>query len=800
MMRKTGIIIVLLMLLPFTPGRAQTGVSMNGANFQDPRVLLVNPAAMTFLDRGLFVSGYRLHYISLSGEHLGSFYSGLSYPFSKAGVIGITVQWFRSDIFQTIQGDLNYSTPLRFLNNKIALSGRVGLVGISYDSPKFNLIEANDPLLRSGASTNKISLGVGIAANPLAGLYLAFSANHLNRPDLSLVGGQTGLPISTNISAFYLHPIFRPQISLEREANETYLNVGLESWLLDNRAMLSGNVHSERLSFGAAYRFSNWRIDLEYDYALSDLSEVSDGSFQLTLSYQFAKIPPIEFGITMIPLDSTLYLEKGVLPGQNAQYRITIQAVGSFSNPVDLNDADMPANLSLDLIPSRISPATAGILHVTVDPACTPGDYPIRVKGTAGDVTRFGSSILRVRRPIMAAKISSSIDTVTVTEIRRIAEESPLLNYVFFEDSSDQIPVDRYVLLDATRDSLPNLAHFTRLSGIAEQYSQMLNLFGRRLLDNPKLEIILVGCNADAGSEQGDQALSQRRAQRVKGYLVNVWGISEKRISVQSRDLPERFSPKDDSLGQQENRRVEIHAAEGSEEILAAFSTTTVETEFSPPNCLLQFTDVVADAGVKSWQLAIKESGGQILRTITSDSTLPDSETWDWRENGGSLILTRDSLLCTLTIQDGFDKQHDFSGPSIQVRYVELESEAEPTVTRSRLIFFSFDDDRLDLQHPRLQAELEKIAMKFRQYEDASLQVNGFTDTTGESTYNVMLSKRRAKAVKEELIQRGIPAYRISTDGFGPKNPLMSNQFPEGRMMNRRVEVEIVVSPATLKH
>jgi outer membrane protein OmpA-like peptidoglycan-associated protein len=376
--------------------------------------------------------------------------------------------------------------------------------------------------------------------------------------------------------------------------------------------------------------------------------------------------------------------------------------------------------------------------------------------------------------------------------IRKIAEESPLLNYIFFEEGDDQIPAERYVLLDPARDALPPLEYFTRLSSISEQYRNVLNLFGRRLRDSLRLKITLVGCNAGVGIEKDSLDLSRRRAQHVKDYFVNVWRIAPDRIKVESRHLPANPSSLQDPRSRAENRRVEIQPGPGSEEILAAFATTLVETEFSDPTCVFLTQGTAAEAGVRSWQLVIKGRDGQKLRHLAEGPMLPDSVVWDWRDDTGSPITFQDSLAYSLSITDSCEQTNIAYGPSIHMRYVERVTETELKISRSRLIFFAFDKYQLDLGSPRLQSLLEKIVTKFHQRSGAKIEIRGHTDIIGDPIRNDSLAVRRAQAVKDELIRRGIPGDRIAVEGFGSRNPLMANDLPEGRMMNRRVEVDVI--------
>lgn len=72
------------------------------------------------------------------------------------------------------------------------------------------------------------------------------------------------------------------------------------------------------------------------------------------------------------------------------------------------------------------------------------------------------------------------------------------------------------------------------------------------------------------------------------------------------------------------------------------------------------------------------------------------------------------------------------------------------------------------------------------------VSIEGHTDNVGDPSANLRLSKRRAQAVKEYLVSKGIEAKRVLTEGYGDTRPLVSNSTPEGRRKNRRVEFMIM--------
>lgn len=92
---------------------------------------------------------------------------------------------------------------------------------------------------------------------------------------------------------------------------------------------------------------------------------------------------------------------------------------------------------------------------------------------------------------------------------------------------------------------------------------------------------------------------------------------------------------------------------------------------------------------------------------------------------------------------------------------------------------------------PSFQATLDKVAQSMIQYPNSLIDVYGHTDSTGSDAYNLDLSKRRADAVARYLISRGVASARIQTQGMGESQPVASNDTPEGRALNRRVEIKI---------
>jgi OOP family OmpA-OmpF porin len=84
---------------------------------------------------------------------------------------------------------------------------------------------------------------------------------------------------------------------------------------------------------------------------------------------------------------------------------------------------------------------------------------------------------------------------------------------------------------------------------------------------------------------------------------------------------------------------------------------------------------------------------------------------------------------------------------------------------------------------------LELAAVKLDACPDVDIAIDGYTDSTGPDAYNKGLSKRRAEAARKFLIEHGVDANRLTSQGFGSSHPVAPNDTEEGRALNRRVEL-----------
>lgn len=96
---------------------------------------------------------------------------------------------------------------------------------------------------------------------------------------------------------------------------------------------------------------------------------------------------------------------------------------------------------------------------------------------------------------------------------------------------------------------------------------------------------------------------------------------------------------------------------------------------------------------------------------------------------------------------------------------------------------------------PGLYGELDRVAGILTRYPQTLIRIEGHTDSVGTEQYNMDLSFRRANAVRDLLVQRGVNINRIQTAGFGETMPIATNATEAGRQLNRRVEIKIAPEP-----
>jgi len=113
-----------------------------------------------------------------------------------------------------------------------------------------------------------------------------------------------------------------------------------------------------------------------------------------------------------------------------------------------------------------------------------------------------------------------------------------------------------------------------------------------------------------------------------------------------------------------------------------------------------------------------------------------------------------------------------------------------PPPKREKIVLrgVNFDFDKSNIRADA-RVILDEAANILKEHRDVSVSVEGHTDAIGSDQYNMRLSKRRAESVRRYLVDPGIAASRLTTEGYGEQRPVATNDTADGRAQNRRVEL-----------
>lgn len=381
---------------------------------------------------------------------------------------------------------------------------------------------------------------------------------------------------------------------------------------------------------------------------------------------------------------------------------------------------------------------------------------------------------------------------------RNVRETFPLLNYVFFNSGSTDIP-DRYVLLE--KDGVKDFKYdreegFEPLNATGRSGRQMaayynvLNILGDRMQKDNTSSVTLIG-NSEVSVQDG-----QAMAASVKQYLVDVFGIDASRIASEGRNNPKVKSeqPRGDSdlaLLREEDRRVTIESdsptllmefKNGSDVRLKPIEFRSLQN--TPFDSYVWFDVDQGTNAFSSWNLEVTDANGQL-------------------QSYGPYSNREVSMPARLILRDKTEGQYKVTlvghtpngmkirkDTTINLKMYKMTSNEEG----SRFsILYEFDESQAMDMYEKYLTDI--VAPKIP--AGGSVRIHGYTDIVGEEEYNRQLSLDRAKNAKKiienSLMKAGRKDVKIYAFGFGELESLsqFDNQLPEERFYNRSVIIDI---------
>jgi outer membrane protein OmpA-like peptidoglycan-associated protein len=219
----------------------------------------------------------------------------------------------------------------------------------------------------------------------------------------------------------------------------------------------------------------------------------------------------------------------------------------------------------------------------------------------------------------------------------------------------------------------------------------------------------------------------------------------------------------------------------------------TAESSFDKDGPSPETKDLAYAAGLKSEEAEADARTTLAVKEKDEAQKKSQTQTLDtMRRAKNELAATKQELASERQKREDAEKKAAQAMADLQrIAAVKQESRGMVITLSGEVLFPSGASSLL----PGAMMKLNEVADALtKSNPESRIVVEGHTDAQGKADFNQDLSMRRAQAVREYLVSRGIAADRISAQGMGSTRPIAPNNNPEGRANNRRVE--IIVQPA----
>jgi outer membrane protein OmpA-like peptidoglycan-associated protein len=413
-------------------------------------------------------------------------------------------------------------------------------------------------------------------------------------------------------------------------------------------------------------------------------------------------------------------------------------------------------------------------------------------------------------------------------DLLTLTDGSPILNQIFFDMGNSEISKE-YVLLKGMRET--RFFDEKALKTALERYYNILNVVGKRLRENPKVKVRIVGCNSGVGAERGDLDLSMRRAETVKSYLNRIWSIDKYRMEVGIRNLPTRASQTDVLGGRAENQRVEIvyESAPMQKGVVGEFIVETHNAREIKIHPQIEVAN-----GITSWELNLF-ADNRAIKTLRGSGALDPSYAFPLNEIGIEKIAKSGKVQAVIkvtdTLGDTFETAtkpvlitstarkviHDLIRPpsgevamepsTIVVQELTM-IESSPMLNHiffntgiseipEKYALFSSRAQTKKFSEKNLRGTMQKyyhvlnvIGKRLRQNPEAKIKIVGCNSGHGVERGRKDLSQGRAESVRAYLkYVWGIKKSRMIVEARNRPAAASANGTQKGRNDNQRVEI-----------
>jgi len=544
----------------------------------------------------------------------------------------------------------------------------------------------------------------------------------------------------------------------------------------------------------------------------------------------------IEPSIRIAPFKSNFYLYGGPRFAYNIDKSFIYQlrpnpdypnqvqgppVTGDFSEIEDLL-ISMQVGLGYDIFLSSQRKKTQFVLSPFVSFQPYFGQSPRAIETWSITTVRAGATIKLGRGKSITPKESTSTDKdpstspvapvnpenlvnftvvapANVPSERTVRETFPVLNHVFFDLGSSEIP-KRYVLLKKDQvqefeEDQVELYTPENLSGRSERqmvvYYNILNIIGDRMVKNPSATIKLVG------SSEGTPAEAKVMAESIKTYLVDIFGIEPSRITTVGVNAPKHPDEQANSsenlvLLRQADRRVTIESS--SPAMLMEFRSgpdaplkpvTFVKVQEAPVESYVVFKNPGATELFKHWTVEITDKNGKTQYFgpyYVDEVAIPGKDILGTQAEGTYKV----KMIGTTTSNQQVIRENDV--------YMVLWTPDVNDVAMRFSVTYAFNESKAIAMYEKYLVEV--VVPKIP--KGGKVIIHGYTDIIGDAAYNQKLSVARANDVRNimqnALSRAGRSDVRFEVYGFGedPNLSQFENKYPEERFYNRTVVIDIV--------
>lgn len=291
---KKRILILLVIGFCFINAQAQSLFTLNSSYYHSSDIGFHNPAPLVFIGRPQAMVGIHLLHVGFSDDNLRNNFLSYSQPIGASTAFGVRGQYFTSNIFQ--RGNFSLLLSQKVYKDILSIGVNANFLTYSFDTGKFIMFDFNDPAIEAGTNQYAFSFGLGLFSQPMPGLLIGLSIDHLNEPDISIDKSGVLKQKVINMGIAYGNLPVIPQFDINFEDHDIFTQFGVRKSFWEQKLDVYagyGQFQSEGGSLFAQMEFKIGDLGIWYNFQhalTADLSGYSSGSHQFGISYTRGKV------------------------------------------------------------------------------------------------------------------------------------------------------------------------------------------------------------------------------------------------------------------------------------------------------------------------------------------------------------------------------------------------------------------------------------------------------------------------------------------------------------------------------